>query len=133
MKIKIFGALCMTASLSYAQSDSESPKQSYLCIVEKGSEVTKDEALNLEAKSYSYDKRYLVTPQDGLKEFGKDDPLLAQCNYDEKGRPFLCEYPGENWAGNFIMDENLIFVLSGVFSDGNAVGFHWYIGRCSSL
>ncbi len=135
MKVRIAIFSCMAVMSVYAQDTEVTPKQSYLCIVEKAAEVTSDKDANFEASSGAYEKKFLVTPEAGVKEFGTEFGILEACNYDSTGRPLFCEAPGESWAGTFIMDEDNTFVLSGMafLGDQEAKAFHWFIGKCSSI
>jgi hypothetical protein len=57
----------------------------YLCIVEKAAEVTTDANANFEASSGVYEKKFLVTPEAGVKEFGTELRLRESCNYNPTG------------------------------------------------
>jgi len=135
-QIPIYLCFLITAN-TYAQENTGQNKATYLCIAEHASYVTTDGKGKLNSDSGTYDKKYIINPKNGLREFGSDYDWLGKCIYNKIGKPTWCESSTNGWGGEFIMHNDNTFVLSTLLADfkGNKgkKSYIWVIGNCSAL
>jgi len=130
--------LCIYSPLALAQEGDNNSRGTYLCIAEHASYVTTDGKGKLSSDSGTYEKKYIITPNKGLKEFGEDYIWLSKCSYTDSGRLTLCKDPGENtWAGDFRLGKDNVFVVNGIWAgfkeNKEKRSYFWVIGKCSLL
>ena len=121
---------------AYSQ-DETLTKTTFLCIAEEISQITNNGNKSFSSASGKFSKKYLITPGKGLREFGKDYSWLESCSFSKEGVPTWCDSGSDGWAGEFLMNKDNTFVLSGVwagFEDNkDKKVYFWVIGSCSRL
>lgn len=124
----------MLSFFTHSQENSEYLKNTYLCIAEKTSFIEKSKTEGINARAGLFEKKYIITPDGGLKEFGNENVYLDKCHYMDDGRPNFCE-SSSGWTGEFLMDKENVFLLSGTYFYDKEVKtrFYWHIGKCSIL
>ncbi len=104
----------------------------WLCIGEHLATVSETNGVT-NSESFLNNEKFIIT-KDGLKNFGSDYVVLDSCTRDKNGRPTWCKRSDGSWAGNFIMQENKVFFLSGVGKLKNGgTQLYWVAGKCSQL